>query len=386
MSGLQAPADVLIVDDEPTLCILLEAVVTRAGGRAASATSVAGAKALLAERAFDCALLDKNLPDGSGIDLLRFLKEAHPETEVMMLTGYANLDSAIDALRLGAFDYIVKPFDVEVLSHRIKMAVERRRMRLENRTMQGLLVQADRMASLGTLAAGVAHEINNPLAFLLSNLEFIERELPLLCAQLPPEELQVKQAAELGLALREAREGAERVRFIVGDLKTFARADEGPGGPIDVRAVLQSAAKMVRSQLVLRAGLVLDYQPVPSVTGSEGRLAQVFLNLLVNASQAIPAGDPTRHQVRVRTRTDGDGMAVIEVEDTGAGVAPDVRNRIFEPFFTPKPVGVGTGLGLSICHGIIAAMGGRIEVDSPPGAGATFRVVLPPSREEDGAG
>ncbi|NVJ14807.1 GAF domain-containing protein [Myxococcus sp. AM010] len=241
----------------------------------------------------------------------------------------------------------------------------------DRKAMQAQLVVSDRLAAVGTLAAGVAHEINNPLAFVLSNLSFLAGELHALARELPPGRM-----GELEEVLREATDGAHRVRQIVRDLRTFSRGDDEVATAVNVKAVLESAITLARSELKLRARLVRDYREVPLVEGNEGRFGQVFLNLLINAAQAIPLGHSERHEVRLSLRTAGDRV-VIEVRDTGVGMPPEVRARIFDPFFTTKPVGEGTGLGLSICHGIVTGFGGDISVESEEGRGSIFRVSLP---------
>lgn len=247
----------------------------------------------------------------------------------------------------------------------------------EQRQLQARLTLADRLASVGTLAAGIAHEINNPLAFVLSNLAFLSDEFR---HHLSPgagvHELRPPDVAEWQEVLGEACEGAERVRQIVRQLKTFSRPDEERMTPVDVHAVLDSVVMMAANEIRHRARLRRDYGTVPQVLANEGRLCQVFLNLVVNAAQAIPEGSAHDHEVVLATRAAG-GQVVVEVRDTGSGIAPEVMGRIFDPFFTTKPVGVGTGLGLSICHGIIAGLGGDIQVESAVGRGSTFRVVLP---------
>jgi PAS domain S-box-containing protein len=226
---------------------------------------------------------------------------------------------------------------------------------------QQLLV-TERMASVGTLAAGVAHEINNPLAFVLTNVDFARGQLP---------------EGEAKTALEEAQKGAERVQRIVQSLKTLSSADEDRRGPVDVQHALELALSIAMNEIQQRAKLVRDFQPVPMVEASESRLVQVFLNLLVNAAHAIPKGAPEQHQIVVSTRTDAAGRVQIEVRDSGHGIAPDVLPRIFDPFFTTKPVGVGLGLGLAICHGIVSSLAGEVTVQSEPGRGATFRVAVP---------
>jgi PAS domain S-box-containing protein len=237
--------------------------------------------------------------------------------------------------------------------------------------MQGKLARAERLASLGMLAAGVAHEVNNPLTFVLGNLELIERDVAAMRGSAPAGVVE-----KLEQRLRDARMGADRVRTIVRDLNAFSRVDERPLHPVDVCAVLDASLAMTENEIRHRARLVRDLASVASVMADEGRLSQVFVNLLLNAAHAIPEGDADRHEIRVVARQ-GPGVVEVEVRDTGTGIPRDVLPRIFDPFFTTKAVGAGTGLGLSVCHAIVTAFGGRIELESPPGRGTTARVVLP---------
>ncbi len=245
------------------------------------------------------------------------------------------------------------------------------------RRAQQHLVAADRRTSLGLLAAGVAHEINNPLSYITNNLAFVRDALPQVLAGKARPAL----GAELGDALGEALQGALRVKKIVGGLKTLARGDSTtPRGLVEVQAVLEAALEVASSELRRQAELVRELRPVPRVRAHEVELIQVLLNLLLNAAQSIEQAaqkKPGPHEITVRTSTGPNGEAVIEVADTGAGMTPEVRARLFTPFFTTKPVGAGTGLGLSISQGIVTALGGTISVESALGEGATFTVTLP---------
>ena len=235
------------------------------------------------------------------------------------------------------------------------------------------LIQSERLTVAGQLAAGVGHEINNPLAFVMGNLHVVLEQLAAVARE---EGATVADRLREPLqALEDARRGAERIRVIVKDLRTLARADDTRLGPVDVHAALEFSVALAMPHLRHRAQVERRYGAVPPVWANEARLGQVFLNLLVNAAQAIPEGDATRHRVTLVTRREGDSV-VVEVSDTGSGMSPEVLSRIFEPFFSTKSRSEGMGLGLSICLGIIHSMEGELKAQSEPGRGSTFRVTL----------
>jgi two-component system cell cycle sensor histidine kinase/response regulator CckA len=243
------------------------------------------------------------------------------------------------------------------------------------RELQAQLIQADRLAAVGTLAAGVAHEINNPLAYVLLNLQYLLRELPQLTAS-------GERLEQLLDRLKEAQHGAERVSTIVRDLREFSSTDQEQIAAVDLRLVVAAAIKVAGGQIATRARLVESYEDVPTVRGNAAKLEQVFLNLLTNASQALPPGRPEHHEIRVALRADGPGRVTVEISDTGTGIPPELLDRVFDPFFTTKPAGVGTGLGLPICHNIVGSLGGEISVQSELGKGTSFRVSLRVMRAE----
>ncbi len=245
----------------------------------------------------------------------------------------------------------------------------------ESERLRSKLLVSDRMASLGTLAAGVAHEINNPLAYVIGNLEVIADAFANAGGTWPAD----AAPTELVDAIADATEGAQRVRDIVKGLRTFSRSEEEKRVPLAVTDVIEAAIRIVANQVRHRAQIVRELGDMPSVIADNGRLTQVFINLLVNAAHAIPDGHSVQNRITVRTRTDERGHAVIEVADTGAGMSREVVVRAFDPFFTTKDVGEGSGLGLSICHGIVTGLGGTISVHSELGQGTTVRVVLPPA-------
>jgi len=243
----------------------------------------------------------------------------------------------------------------------------------ERKRAEERLQRSDRLAALGTLAAGVAHELNNPLSFVLSNAEWaVER---LARAATPA----LRDLDEIVRALRDVVQGARRMKVIVSDLRTAARDECASDilGPVDLRRVVDFAAQLTNGELRRRARLELEVERVSPVFGSETRLGQVLVNLLVNASQAMTDDDPRRNVIRVALSEGAGRRVVLTVSDNGRGIPPSVRPHLFEPFYTTKPVGEGTGLGLWVCHGIVAAHGGEIEVESELGQGSAFRVVLP---------
>ena len=241
--------------------------------------------------------------------------------------------------------------------------------RREHATQECEQIERERMAALGTLSAGVAHEINNPLTYVkilvgrLASLELDQSSDPL-----------AQHRLEI---LQDIREGMRRIEQIVRSLRAFSQVDDVDATPVDVHVALEAALRMSGHEIHHRARLSRDYVDVPAVRGDVARLAQVFLHLIVNAAQSIPEGAPQRHRLEVRTRPADDGRVAVEIVDTGIGIHPQLIPHIFEPFFTTRPVGEGTGMGLSVCRGIVTQLGGEIGVTSEPGQGSCFRVLLP---------
>ena len=258
------------------------------------------------------------------------------------------------------------------------------------------LLQSEKMASIGQLAAGVAHELNNPIGFVHSNLGTLDNYLAELmgildafenaarAGETPTQILEtvarLKQACDfdfiredMGPLMHESRDGLMRVRKIVQDLKSFSHVSEQEWGWADLHAGLDTTLNIVRNELKYKCNIVKTYGDIPEVHCIISQLNQVFMNLLVNAGQAIES----QGTVTIRTARCGDDEVMVEISDTGKGIAPEHLTRIFDPFFTTKPVGSGTGLGLSLSYGIVQRHHGRIEVESAPGHGACFRVILP---------
>ncbi|WP_254614105.1 MULTISPECIES: two-component regulator propeller domain-containing protein [unclassified Myxococcus] len=303
---------------------------------------------------------------------------------VLFVLGLGMLGVSVYLLRVGQLKARERWLEARVQERTRELARANEELEANVRTLrqtQAQLVQAGRMAAVGQLAAGVGHEINNPLAYIVSNLEHASEESDALARELGEARDAGTRLREVGQALREALHGADRVRRIVRDLKTFSRPDDEKQGPVELGAVLDSAVKIAMGELRPRAKVVRDYGDVTWVEGNEARLAQVFLNLLINSAQALPEGRAEENEVRLVTRGGPDGWVVAEVRDTGSGISPESLGRIFDPFYTTKPVGVGTGLGLSLCHAYVTAMGGTISVESELGRGSVFRVTLRRARE-----
>ncbi|AUX40846.1 histidine kinase [Sorangium cellulosum] len=329
---------------------------------------------------------------------------SQPGGEAVLLLALTERDVDVEGiLAAGAGDFLLVSGEGAAAAARLAVVRERAARDAASRQTlaqaQARLVLAGRMASVGTLAAGVAHEINNPLAFVITNVDAAMRRIgaidrrssaldrrggaPWARSHGDGRGSSSELSEVLGL-LEDAREGAERVRLIVRDLHTFSRAGDDHQGPVDVRRVLDSCVHMAMNEIRHRARVVRSFQEVPPVEANEPRLAQVFLNLIVNAAQAIPEGLAEQNEIELRTRCDAAGWVVVEVRDTGTGIAKEALGRIFDPFYTSKEEGEGLGLGLSISQSIVAALGGRIEVESRPGAGSTFRVVLPAASAGEG--
>jgi len=240
----------------------------------------------------------------------------------------------------------------------------------ERRRAQSQLMMADRLASVGTLAAGVAHEINNPLSYLVANLQFLSEKL-----RSNPWDGQLEEFSEVATAMAEARQGAERVRQIVGDLHEFS-TDGALSGAADLRLVAERALQMTANEVRHRAQIEFDVPELPNVALDRARLGHVLVSLIINAAQAMDGARPEGNLLRLRARQQGSSI-LLEVQDTGLGIASDALPRVFDPFFSTREVGFGTGLGLSISRTILMSVGGSVEVESELGVGTTVRLSFP---------
>ncbi|WNG39567.1 response regulator [Archangium violaceum] len=514
------PEQILVVDDERDMRLLLRYQLEQEGYAVTEASDGKAALKLLRECSPGLVITDVRMPFMGGLELLREVKQLLPATEVIVATGYAEIETAIECMRAGAFDLIRKPFDIHEMYSCVARALDRYRLNasadlvrvsqsffatnefdrlpqaivegsqgimaadavallmpdvqgrlavahasglssaaeglllcelgerlvqalpsdrtpalvvpgledqrlgsiralgqetslilqpllvgerllgvmgllrrdlprlfskkeldrmavlvshvvlaLENGRLAFQLAASERLATLGQVAAGIGHEINNPSAYVLSNLGFI-REQVLALRQGAQVDL-----AELEQAVLDAREGALRISDIVRDMRSLARTDDESGGWFDLNEAIRSALRIARIETTRRAIVQADLLDGLEVRGSPGPVSQVFVNLLVNAAQALEGWTGSRKEIRVTSRRE-EGRAVIEVSDTGPGIPPELLPRLFQPFFTTKGA-TGTGLGLSISRNIVRRFGGDIEVSSIPGDGTVFTVSLP---------
>ncbi len=337
----------------------------------------------------DAILLDLRLPDAVGIQCVNAIRELTYDIPIVVLTGLEDEKLAIACIEAGAQDYLSKQeIKAQNLKRSINYAIARVHEVSEHRRADTLhqhvaemkmqLLMADRMASLGILIAGVTHEINNPLTIIISHLEIFMEAIN----ETMDKESSMKIPIDL---LSDAYHAAERIRCIVKDLQSFSRSDEKEEkSGFDINKILDTAIKMVWHEIRDRAELDKQYSEVKPAFVSESRILQVFINLLVNAAQAIPKGNKSNNQIQVLTRMTAEGQVAIDIKDTGAGIPTQVQRRMFTPFFTTKPVGFGTGLGLVICQRIIRSLNGEISFTSELGKGTCFTVLLPAFEENLG--
>ncbi|MBN8612700.1 MAG: response regulator [Deltaproteobacteria bacterium] len=330
---------------------------------------------------------------GAGLganEVLACVRERHAELPFVIVGNQATEDLALEVLRPGA-QPPVSASSVSQLVSVVQRQLRDAELRAERTRIKGELLVSERMASIGTLAVGVAHEINNPLAALLGNLQYCAEEVEKIRCDLASASADLAEGSAAKRALdrlaaldepvRDALEAGERVREIARDLRHFARPEDDPTGAVDLRAVLESSIRMAWNEIRHRARLEKDYAPAPRVRANEGRLGQVFLNLLLNAARAIEVGRVADNEILVRIGETERGEGFVEVRDTGSGIDETVLPRIFDPFFTTKP-SFGSGLGLAISARIVAGLGGSITVDSRAGRGSSFRVTLPAAEQD----
>ena len=334
----------------------------------------------------DVYLVDYRLGARNGLEFLREASEKGCQAPMILLTGQGGREIDVEAMRAGAADYLTKgQLDSALLERSIRYAVEQARMMREleeaNRRLkeaQTHTVQSEKMASLGQLVAGVAHEINNPLSFILSNVFTVEKGLDQIAPEAAPHlsEPSLRRLAKVRARLGDMQTGLEQVKDLVLKLRTFSRLDEGEFKVADVHEGIDSVLLFLKHKIDGRIQVEKQYGPVGALACFAGQLNQVLMNVISNAVDAIEG----EGKITIATGQE-DGMFFISVKDTGGGIPEAIRGRIFEPFFTTKPVGQGTGLGLAISYGIVQAHRGSIEVRSKEGEGTEFIIQIPNNLE-----
>ncbi len=379
---------VLIVEDAEHDALLLERAL-RSGGLDVTTRRVETESAMrdaLLTSPWDVIISDYTLPGFSAYRAIETMRALNLDLPFIIVSGTVEEDTAVEAIRAGAHDFMSKGKFARLIPA-IERELREAKVREERARMRHELLISDRMASIGTLAAGVAHEINNPLTAVVGGAELALEDCDRVLRELrdgPPSgerlpEL-IRALDEAMVNLQDVSEAADRVRLIVRDLKSFSRADDTTTGPVDIERAIETSTRMVQHELKHRARLLKSYRSVPPVLGNEARLGQIFMNLVINAAQAMPTQNIDRNEIHILTEATTEGRVLVEVRDNGPGIAPEMIPHIFDPFFTTKPIGTGTGLGLAICHRIVTEMGGSIEVKSAVGMGTTFQVGLPAFR------
>jgi two-component system, NtrC family, sensor kinase len=419
-------ARILAIDDSPTYLAFLGAELGNQGYQVETATNGMEGLSRLAEEKFDCVLVDLAMPgmDGSEVceRIAKMLPGLNNGVAVVILTASSAQGDLNRGLAAGADDFVSKSNDLGVLRARIQALIRRRSFQEENtriveelkarelemlnaragreiaearaamaeklvqanrdlkeanqklKDTQTQLVQNEKMASLGQLVAGIAHEINNPLAFVMNNLFIVENGMDGLGPELEPHlaEPALNKLRKVRARLEEMKEGLGRVKELVLDLRTFSRLDEGEFKTVDVVETIDAVLLLLKHKMNGRIRVEKHFVAERELYCYAGRLHQVLMNLISNAMDAI-AG---KGAITIATSQDPDFFR-ISVRDTGAGIPEAIRSKIFDPFFTTKPVGQGTGLGLAISYGIMRDHGGSIEVQSELGAGSEFIVKIP---------
>ncbi len=358
----ETKARILLVDDNVRLVDNLAEILSDSGYAVDSANTCTQARAK-AVNGFEVALVDLQLPDGTGTTLAAELKELHPEGEVVLLTGFATVETAAAAVRAGAFAYLLKPSPPPELLLTLEQALRHVKLSAEKRTLARRAHTAEKLAAVGTLTAGLSHEIRNPLNAAGLQLQVLERRVE----KVP--DAQVR--ASLLEPLRLVRDEIRRLDHVLEDFLQFARPRELAVRPIDLVPLVTRVLDLLEGDAERRnIRLVRRLSAVPPVAGDDGRLRQVIMNLALNAMEAINGSG----QLTVST-TSQPRMVALTIEDTGPGIPPELRERIFEPFFTTKAA--GSGLGLPIVHAIVTQHGGSIEIENGQAGGTRFVVRLP---------
>ncbi len=388
--------DILVADDDFYASKFVVKALTELGHQVHAAEDGLKAWELFQTLPVRMVISDWMMPGMDGPSLCRKIRETDRSDYVyiILLTARDGKEETVLGFEAGVDDYVIKPFDPSELRARVQAGERIIQLEDDRKKAHAQLLQSDKMASIGQLAAGVAHEINNPIGFILSNLVTLEKYVDKLTdfigaqdeivkgleATEPVARLQEKRkklkldfiSEDIKDLIHESREGADRVKTIVQNLKSFSRVDQAEYKHSDLNDCIESTVNIVWNELKYKVQVHKDYGEIPLTKCYAQQLNQVFMNLLVNAAQAIEE----QGEIHIRTWSEN-GSILVSISDTGCGIPEEVRNRIFDPFFTTKDVGKGTGLGLSISYDIVKNHQGEITVDSEVGKGTTFTIQIP---------
>ncbi|MEO8493579.1 MAG: response regulator [Planctomycetota bacterium] len=405
---------ILVAEDSPLMRHLLVTSLKEWHYEVVEAEDGAQAWERFQQDRFPLVLTDWMMPNMDGLELIKRIRASEPEgyTYLILLTAKSEKEELVEAMEAGADDFLIKPCDSGEL--RVRVREGERIIRLEQtlaeqnrqlRDTQAALVQSEKLAGLGRLAAGMAHEVNNPISYVTNNLAVLRRdvtsltellakysaareELATVRPDLSDEIAKLEEECDLDWVrenltqvFESSLDGLSRVRDIVNNLRDFARLDEAELDELDLNAALRSTIEVLGHELEAKRVTVeyVLHEDLPRVICRPAKINQVLYNLLQNAVQASGSNE----RIIVRTWADDEDGVIVEVEDHGCGIEAENLSRIFEPFFTTKPVGRGTGLGLAISYGVVRDHGGTIDVESEVNAGSKFRLRLPlPAKHE----
>lgn len=393
---------ILVVDDEQSILKLLKLALEAPGRDIRLASTVEAAKKEIEQQEFDLLIVDKNLPDGTGFDVILHSRELKHESETIVITAYSDTDSAIQALTLDVYRYVRKPFEIKHFKIDVHNALDARRLKKElalrteelEKTNQKLtatldkvyeterrLRQSERLANIGYLAAGVAHEINNPLSMLSMAVPYTLRDIQSLLHSLhtDTQKAEIKKRLEKIVgSLDTVQEAVDFLMRLSSDLYSLGQTEIETPVPVRVADAVRSAVRITRHQLKHKAKVVVDVDESIYIRGQSSRLVQVLINLLTNAAKAIPGENPDGNCVTIRGKAEDD-QVTIYLSDTGVGIAEDNLGQIFDPFFSiaVEDQEPGSGIGLTLVRDIVEDYGGSITVASEMGLGTRFTIRLP---------
>jgi signal transduction histidine kinase len=393
--------NIIIAEDNPVSLKLMQKMLAKENYTSHIAKDGKKALELLKSTQSRIIISDWMMPEMDGITLCREIRKnfSHTYIYIILLTSKSDIEDTVSAFDAGADDYIIKPFNPKELTARIKAGKRTIKLYDDYEKAVVQLLNSEKMAAVGQLSAGIAHEINNPTGFVKSNLEtlknylndFLEAGEKLssvfeinLKGQMPDQKLLqeiknflnekdvdylVKDIKEL---LKDCIEGTNRISKIVKDMKLFAHPGSDTAKPADINQCIDSTLNVIWNDIKYKASVIKKYSDLPEINCFPQKLNQVFMNILLNASQAIEE----KGKIAIRTYVK-DKNIIIEIADTGKGIDPENLPKIFNPFFTTKPIGQGTGLGLNVAYNIIKLHNGTIKAKSEPGKGTVFVISLP---------